>query len=145
MKTKPAVVVYGASGYTGKLITERLVDAGVELGVDERLHPAGQGGHTRRRHAAGLPGGDDHCGLRAKELSGVSDGAVGVRGPVVGDHQCLCGTVAAATAPGGGGPGRIGPHVHWLRLHARLVPWAQLADPGGFVVRRSVTTGSGMR
>lgn len=28
MKTKPAVVVYGASGYTGKLITERLVDAG---------------------------------------------------------------------------------------------------------------------
>lgn len=29
MKTKPPVVVYGASGYTGKLIIERLVDAGI--------------------------------------------------------------------------------------------------------------------
>jgi|CXWL01.1.fsa_nt_gi short subunit dehydrogenase-like uncharacterized protein len=29
MKTKPPVIVYGASGYTGKLIIERLVDAGI--------------------------------------------------------------------------------------------------------------------
>jgi len=29
MKDKPPVVVYGASGYTGKLIIERLVDAGI--------------------------------------------------------------------------------------------------------------------
>ncbi len=29
MKSKPPVVVYGASGYTGKLITERLADAGI--------------------------------------------------------------------------------------------------------------------
>jgi Family of unknown function (DUF5938)/Saccharopine dehydrogenase NADP binding domain len=29
MKTKPPVVVYGASGYTGKLIVERLVDADI--------------------------------------------------------------------------------------------------------------------
>lgn len=75
MKTKPPVVVYGASGYTGKLIIERLVDAGIPFiaaGRDKKRLEEALSGLPNAKKAQANVAAVEH---NARALAGLFEGA----------------------------------------------------------------------